>query len=126
MGYSKINNPCDLIVYKDGTLNLFELKAIHGNTLNFKSHIRENQWNELLKYSKIGGVNAGIICWFIDLDLTLFLDIYWLQVLKQRNYKSFNAKNDMTAVPVYIINGKKKKTFFEYRLEDFLEEFMYE
>ena len=31
-------------------LNLFELKAIHGNTLNFKSHIRENQWNSLVKY----------------------------------------------------------------------------
>ena len=126
MGYSKINNPCDLIVYKDGTLNLFELKAIHGNTLNFKSHIRENQWNELLKYSKIPGINAGIICWFIDLDLTLFLDIYWLQVLKQRNYKSFNAKNDITAMPVYIINGKKKKTFFDYNLEEFLEEISYE
>ena len=50
MGYSKINNPCDFIVFRNGTLNLFELKAIHGNTLNFKSHIRENQWNNLTKY----------------------------------------------------------------------------
>lgn len=50
MGYKNIDNPCDLIVYRNGTLNMFELKAIHGNCLNFKSHIRENQWNNLIKY----------------------------------------------------------------------------
>lgn len=46
-GYINQNNICDFIVYKDGTLNYFECKAIHGNTLNFKSHIRENQWKRI-------------------------------------------------------------------------------
>lgn len=35
MGYSNINNPCDFIVYRDGTLNLFELKAIHRKYIKF-------------------------------------------------------------------------------------------
>ena len=126
MGYKQINNPCDFIVYRKGTINLFELKAIHGSTLNFKSHIRENQWNELLKYSKIGGVNAGIICWFIDSDITLFLDIDWLRILKEKGFKSFNVKKDLEAIPISIINGVKKRTFFKYDLEQFLEEIEYE
>lgn len=113
------------MVYKEGTLNYFECKAIHGNTLNFKSHIRDNQWQGLLDKSYIGGVNAGIICWFIDHDITLFLDIYWLQVLKERNYKSFNIKNDLEAIPIQIIDGTKKRVFFEYNLEKFLEEISY-
>lgn len=125
MGYKEINNPCDLIVFRNGTLNLFECKAIHGNTLNFKSNIRGNQWNQLLEYSYIGGVNAGIICWFIDLDITLFLDIAWLQVLKEKNYKSFNAKKDLETIPISIIHGDKKRIFFEYDLEKFLEEISY-
>ena len=125
MGYSKIDNPCDLIVYKDGTLNLFECKAIHGNALNFKSHIRENQWDKLLKYAYIGGVNAGIICWFIDYDITLFIDIQDLDRCKQFGNKSFKIK-DINSVPCVYINGHKKKIFFEYDLEKFLEEISYE
>ena len=89
MGYKNIDNPCDLIVYRNGTLNMFELKAIHGNCLNFKSHIRENQWNNLVKYDLYP--NAGIIVWFIDLDKTFFIPGYDLSFAKNTlNKKSFN------------------------------------
>lgn len=126
MGYKQINNPCDLIVYKDGTLNLFELKAIHGNTLNFKSHIRENQWNSLVKYDLYPGVNAGIICWFIDLDKTFYIPGYDLSFAKNTlNKKSFNAITDEYFNDTYKIVGKKKKIFFEYDLKSFLDEISY-
>lgn len=119
MGYSKINNPCDLIVYKDGTLNLFELKAIHGNTLNFKSHIRENQLYKLTEYSKINGVAAGIIVWFVDRDETLFIPIQYINELIDNNKKSFNINNyDVTKV--IEIQGIKKRIFFNYDLDTFL------
>lgn len=124
MGYSKINNPCDFIVFRNGTLNLFELKAIHGNTLNFNSHIRENQWNDLVKYDLYPGVNAGIIVWFIDLDKTFFIPGYDLNFAKYQNKKSFNAKTDYEGV--YEIHGKKKKTFFDYDLDGFLKEVEYD
>lgn len=125
-GFKNQNNPCDLIIYRNGTLNLFECKAIHGNTLNFKSHIRKNQWNKLLEYSKIGGVNAGIICWFIDNDITVFLDIYWLQELLEKGSKSFNINKDINKFPFIEIEGKKKRTFFDYNLDEFLKEIEYE
>ena len=124
MGYKNIDNPCDLMVYRNGTLNLFELKAIHGNTLNFKSHIRENQWNSLVKYDLYPGINAGIIVWFIDLDKTFFIPGYDLQYAREvMCKKSFNATSDSNNV--YEILGKKKRTFFDYDLDTFLKEIEY-
>ena len=131
-GFKNQNNPCDLIVYRNGTLNLFECKAIHDNTLNFKSHIRDNQWDKLLQYSFLPGVNAGIICWFIDFDKTLFIPIQSLQILKEENFKSFNCRvansnlyKDLGAES-FEITGNKKRVFFEYDLEKFLEAISYE
>lgn len=125
-GYKNQNNPCDFIVYKNGTLNYFECKAIHGNTLNFKSHIRENQWDKLLNKSKIPGVNAGILCWFIDNDKTLFIDIQYLDMLKENGNKSFNVNIDIHKIPTIEIEGKKKRVLFEYNLEKLLEDLSYE
>ena len=124
-GFKNQNNPCDFIVFKDGTLNLFELKAIHGASLNFKHDIRENQWEKLYKYSKFPTVNAGVICWFIDYDITLFLDMAWLCYLKEKDYKAFNVNRDIEVIPISIIDGTKKRVFFEYDLKKFLEEISY-
>lgn len=126
MGYKQINNPCDFIIYKKPNILFLECKAIHGNTLNFKSHIRENQWQQLLQYSQVDGVNAGIICWFIDRDETYFIDITLLERLKQHGKKSFHPDRDYYYMNVVPINGKKKKVFFEYDLEEFLGEISYE
>ena len=127
MGYSNINNPCDFIVYRTGTLNLFELKAIHGNCLNFKSHIKENQFESLVKYNQIPGVNAGIICWFVDLDRTVFIDGTNLSWFRDTHHlKSFNINNRIKDLDYIEIQGKKKRVFFEYDLEKFLEEISYE
>lgn len=123
MGYKNINNPCDFIVFDHGTQNYIECKAVHGNTLNFKSQIRENQWNKLLDKSYIPGVNAGILVWFIDHDTTSWLDIQHLQELKEFGYKSFNIKNDEYD---YKLTGIKKRVFFEYDLEDFLRSLRYD
>lgn len=125
-GYKNQNNICDLIVYNDGTLNLIECKAIHGNTLNFKSHIKKNQWDGLLEESYKPGVNAGILVWFIDWDITLFIPIGVLEEMKIKNYKSFNVKKDINKVEKLYVEGIKKRVFFEYDLKSFLEDLRYE
>lgn len=122
-GYINQNNICDLIVYDEGTLNLIECKAVHENTLNFKSHIKQNQWDGLLEESCKPGVNAGILVWFIDHDVTLWLDIQYLQTLKEYGYKSFNVNDEGYD---YKLNGTKKRVFFEYDLKGFLEALRYE
>lgn len=125
-GYKNQNNPCDFIVFYRGTLNYIECKAVHGNTLNFKSQIRENQWSKLLQKSYIPGVNAGILVWFIDWDITLFIDIQVLQQMKAQGYKSFNVVKDINKVEKVYIEGEKRRVFFEYDLEDFLRSVRYE
>lgn len=125
-GYKNQNNICDFIVYRAPNILYAESKAIHGNTLNFKSHIRQNQWDGLLNVAYIPGVNAGIIVWFIDHDITLFIDITYLEYLKTSGKKSFNIKTDIDEISVVEITGTKKRVFFEYNLEQFLEEISYE
>ncbi len=122
-GYKNQNNPCDFIVFDHGTQNYIECKSVHGNTLNFKSHIRQNQWDKLLQKSYVPGVNAGILVWFIDNDVTLWLDIKYLQDLKENGYKSFNVGDDGYD---YKLKSIKKRIFFEYDMEDFLRSLRYE
>lgn len=125
MGYSGVNNPCDFIIYRYPNILFLECKAVHGNTLNFKSDIKKNQWDKLLKYSEVEGVNAGIVCWYIDWDITVFLPIEYLQYLKEQDYKSFNIKKDINKIPRVILDGKKQRIFFDYNLKKFLEEISY-
>ena len=125
-GYKNQNNICDFIVYRNGNLNYFECKSVHGNTLNFKSDIRANQWRGLLKKSCISGVNAGIICWFIDHDITIYLPIEDLQYLLQEGNKSFNILKDKEKILSVEIIGTKRKIFFDYDLDHFLKEIEYE
>lgn len=124
-GFKNQNTPCDLLVYKHGTLNYIECKAIHGNTLNFNSNIRKNQWDKLMEKSFISGVNAGILCWFIDNDITVFIDIQDLNYLKDLGNKSFNINKDTKTIPCIYIDGKKQRVFFKYNLDKFLEEVSY-
>ena len=121
MGYKQVNNPCDLIVYKKPNILFIECKALHGNTLNFRGNIRENQWEKLLHYSKVPGVIAGVLVWFIDRDETYFIDILTLEILKKCGKKSFNASKKYY-MNIIKIQGHKKKVFFDYDLEKFLED----
>lgn len=125
MGYKNINNPCDFIIYRFPNILYLECKSKNDNTLNFKSDIRSNQWEELYNYSKINGVNAGIICWFIKQDKTVYLPIEYLHYLQEQGYKSFNIIKDINKIPLYEIEGNKKRVFYQYNLEKFLNEISY-
>ena len=122
-GYINQSNICDFIIYKKPNILYLECKAIHGNTLNFKSNIRQNQWEGLLaKSTYITGAEAGILVWFIDLDKTLFLDIQYLDLLKSKGNKSFNINKDINVIPTIELSGKKKKVFFEYDMNKFIKD----
>ena len=115
-------NICDFIVYREPYEYYFECKSVHGNVLPFRN-ITETQWNGLLEKSKIEGVTAGIICWFVDKNDTRFFPIQYLQKYKQLGCKSvaaFDASDDI--VHPIEIKGKKKRVFYDYAMEDFLNE----
>ena len=89
-GWKGSTNICDFIVYREPYEYYFECKSVHGNTLPF-SNITETQWNGLLEKSKIEGVFAGIICWFVNKNDTRFFPIQYLQKYKQLGCKSVAA-----------------------------------
>ena len=121
-GWKGSTNICDFIVYREPYEYYFECKSVHGNTLPF-SNITDTQWNGLLEKSKIEGVFAGVICWFVDKNDTRFFPIQYLQKYKQLGCKSVAAfdESDDIVHPIEI-KGKKKRVFFNYDMEEFLDE----
>ena len=119
-GFIGSKNPCDFIVYHEPRMFAIECKSVHGNTFPL-SNITENQYSELLKMSKIRGVYAGVIVWWIDKDVTKFFDINWIKYLKEEDYKSIHYSVEK-GIP---INGKKKRVFFDYDMEGFFNGLRY-
>ena len=121
-GFIGSSNICDFIVYRKPYEFYFECKSVHGNTLPFQN-ITETQWNGLLEKSKIKGVFAGVICWWVDRNVTLFIPINALQAEKEAGKKSIRWDCGLnTGIECYVVNGKKKRVFFEYDMEVLLDE----
>ena len=115
-----VNNPSDFIVYKKPHEVYVECKSHKGNTLPF-SCIREEQIKGMLEKSLIMGVTAGLIIWYIDHDLTVWVPIDVVVTLMNFGYKSINIK-DLDKVPHLVIPGKKKRIYFDYDMKQFLED----
>lgn len=119
-------NICDFIVYKEPYEYYIECKSVHGNTLPF-SNITDTQWNGLLEKSKIEGVFAGVICWWVDKDVTKFIPIRLLQHMKLLDWKSIKFNDTRIGTLAHPqqpieIKGKKKRVFFDYSMEEFFKE----
>lgn len=120
-GYAGIRNICDFGVYRFPYQYYFECKAFSGNTLNFASAITKDQWAGLIEKSKIPGVIAGIVIWFIEHDTTSFVPIRELERLKREGEKSLNIKHIRDGKVIYFeVPGRKKRILFEYEANDFL------
>lgn len=118
-GYLGYRNICDFIVYHKPHQYFIECKSVHGNTLPF-TNITDNQWRGMLEMSKIRGVVAGVLCWWVDKDVTRFIPISILESMKYNNYKSI--RYDMESYEgefIHEIEGKKKRVFFDYDMQMF-------
>lgn len=109
-------NPCDFLVYHAPILYAIECKATNKPSLPF-SNVSEYQWTELLKMGGITGVVAGVLCWYVNADTTLFIPIGLLEILKQNGAKSI--RYDADAIGIIHIKGRKKRVFYEYDMQDF-------
>ena len=123
-GFKGSTNICDLIVYREPYEYYIECKSVHGASLPF-SNITDTQWNGLLQKSQIKGVFAGVICWWIDKDVTKFIPIQVLAWLDMSGYKSIRYDKgtpDKYVGDIIEIKGKKKRVFFDYDMKEFLDE----
>ena len=130
-GYAGVRNICDFLVYKYPTQYYIECKSCYGNTLSIHSNdpkkkygaITNNQWEGLLEKSKIPGVRAGIVVWFIDHDVTFWYDIRLLQECKDYGMKSISWANSLGHNNLcQIIAGQKRRVLFDYDFIPFFKE----
>lgn len=122
-GYLGSSNICDFIVYKQPHQFYIECKTIHGNTFPL-SNLTDKQYQGLSEKAKIRGVIAGVLCWWVDKDVTRFIPIDTIQTLKANKFKSIRF--DMTQLSTIEIKGKKKRVFFDYDMEKFLKQAEYD
>lgn len=119
-GYKKTSsNICDFIVYKYPHQYYIECKSVHGNTFPF-SNVTETQWQGLLRKSKLYGVYAGIICWWVDYGVTKFIPIQALEWNRKHGFKSL--RYDYNGTSFVEIKGKKKRVLYEYDMEGFFND----
>lgn len=117
-GFRGSQNICDFIVYKKPYEYYIECKSVHGNVLPFRN-ITDTQWEGLSKKSQIQGVFAGVICWWVDRDITRFIPIRQLILLEMHGHKSYRYDWEGESIE---IKGKKKRIFFNYDMEVFFNE----
>jgi len=144
-GYAGSKNPCDFLLYHKPIFFAIECKSIHGNTLSISSNpkpdksgklhgfygnISDYQWEKLSEMGEVPGVIAGVICWWVDKDITLFLSIHLLSYLRAGYFKSipYNIIEKAPTIDLCLngsaieIKGKKKRVFFDYDMNQFFKE----
>lgn len=122
-GYLGSANICDFIIYRYPYQYYIECKTIHGNTFPL-DNLTDNQRNGLLDKSRIKGVIAGVIIWWVDKDITRFIPIQTIKTLRDNKFKSIRF--DMTTLPTIEVKGKKKRVFFDYDMEALLKNISYD
>ena len=104
-------NPCDFICYAHRTLFLIETKSVHGNTFPFSNL---SQYDKLLSYSSVEDLVAGVIIWYVDRDVVLFVPITEIREMKKDKLKSVNVKTVLDSkYKVIKIPSAKKRVFMD-------------
>ena len=122
-GFAGVRNICDFVVYHNPHQYLIECKSCYGNTLSF-NNITDGQWNGLLEGSKVDGVIAGVLIWFIDHDKTIFVPIQILERMKKAEFKSVNIKS-LSEDMYYVVPGRQRRVLFDYDFTSFLKKGRY-
>ena len=117
MKYKGRKNVSDFIVFHAPKQYYVECKTVHGNRLPF-SNI--TQFDALLEKSEIKGVYAGVLCWWVDKDVTKWLPIGYLKCLKDLGEKSIRFDDSVG----WAIKGQKKKVYFDYDFSEFFGGFV--
>lgn len=110
-GYYGVRNTCDFIAYKDPILFLIENKSCYGNTFPL-ANLR--QYESLVEYKNLPGVESGVMLWMIDHSKVLWVPITTFEKLKADGKKSFHFKMiDGEEYPSFEIESVKKRVFLD-------------
>ena len=118
-GYLGVRNISDFIIYHYPYQYYIECKTVHSHRLPMMN-ITFNQRTGMLEASKVRGVIAGILCWFIPIDATIFIPIQVVEKYRLAGEKSINL-NKMIDKDFIELEGTKKRVFFDYDIESFIK-----
>ena len=114
MKYKKRTNVSDFIVFRRPKEYYVECKTVHGNRLPFKNI---TQYDKLMEKIGIDGVVPGVLCWWVDKDVTRWIPIDEVAYLKSLGDKSVRYDANVGI----IIPGRKRRVFFDYDLDEFFK-----
>lgn len=127
-GFLGVRNICDFVVYRYPTIYYIECKSLSTDSRFSFTRLTKNQWDGLIEKSKINGVVAGVMVWFIAYNKTYFIPIRTMLKMYAQGKKSvtidFCKENqDSEFGRIMEISGRKKRVLFEYNMTEFLDEF---
>ena len=110
-GYKSVSNISDFIAYKQPNIFYLECKSHKENTFPFSNL---SQYDKLLKKVGIPGVRTGVIIWFIDHDIIIYVPIKTVKQMKENGLKSVNIRTiDKDGYKYYEIPTTKKRVFLD-------------
>lgn len=118
-GYLGVRNISDFIMYHYPYQYYIECKTVHSHRMPM-ANVTYNQRTGMLEASRVKGVVAGILCWFIPEDVTMFIPIQVFERHRLAGDKSINL-NQAIDKDFIFLDGTKKRVFFDYDIEAFLK-----
>lgn len=110
-GYKSISNISDFIAYKKPYLFYLECKTHAGNTFPFANL---TQYDALCAKVGIPGVRAGVVLYFYDHDLVVYVPVASVTKMKADGKKSINAKTVLNGeYKAYNIPSVKKRVYMD-------------
>ena len=104
-------NPCDFIAYNNNQLWLLETKSHNGLSIPFTAI---PQYERLLAYKNMPGVNPLIIIWFKEKDRVLAVPIIEAEKMVKDGKKSISLKMlDDQSYNIIEIPSVKKRVFLD-------------
>lgn len=123
-GFAGAANICDFMVYNKPYLMYLECKTTHNASFPL-TNLSQKQFDGMDSKVIHEGVIAGVMIWFIDYNITMFVPIQQIVKLKGRGCKSISVKRLQELDDNYVtLNGYKKSNavFFKYDLEQFWDD----
>ena len=120
-GFSGVKNFADFVLFISPYMVFIECKSTDGGTFNF-NQLSENQFNGLLDAACKEATNilAGVLIWFKERDITVFVPINAIYTLKREGKKSI-AVNELNQILHIEFEGQKRRQLFSYDADKFVE-----
>ena len=108
-GYKTISNISDFIVYMYPSIYYIECKSHKGNTFPLTNL---TQYDKLKSKVGIPGVRTGMLLWFIDHDVCIYVPTSTVTKMIEDGKKSVNIKMlNTNEYNIKVVPSIKKRTF---------------